>query len=351
MHTVAIICGGQSPEHEISLMSAKNILNALDKNKFKIEIIYIDKKGHFRYANHHINNLENLPSENLPELAIIPGYKNNSFAFKDNLTKTLNIDIAFPILHGQLGEDGTIQGLFKMCNIPFVGNDVLGSAISMDKDVLKRLLRDAGINIPKFLTFYRHQKHQINFEQIISELNLPFFMKPTNAGSSIGISKIKNKNDFELGLSNAFKYDEKIIIEEYIKGREIECAVLGDAEPIASITGEIIPHHEFYTYEAKYFDENGASVIVPAEMSLEEVKKFQEIAIKTFQVLCCSGLARVDFFYDENKNIFLNEINTIPGFTNISMYPKCFEASGISYSHLVEKLILLGLKKQRIFDK
>lgn len=345
--TVGIICGGQSPEHEISLFSAKNIFNAMDRQKFIPEIIYIDKKGNFRYAKDNMNILNSEEERNhLPLLSITPGQGKNIFG--------LPIDIIFPVLHGLLGEDGTIQGLLKLCNIPFVGNDVLGSAVCMDKDVTKRLLKQADIDVAEFLVFTRFNltHNQIHFEEITAKLKLPFFVKPANTGSSIGIHKVKNKQDFDTALDNAFKYDDKIVIEEFIQGREIECAVLGDEEPFASQPGEIIVHHEsheFYDYEAKYFDENGASVIVPAQLNHSEISRFQQLAVETFKILCCSGLARVDFFYAPNGRIVVNEVNTLPGFTNISMYPQCWEAGGISYPQLVEKLILFGLKKQRIF--
>lgn len=345
--TVGLICGGQSPEHEISLFSAKNIFNALDKQKFMPEIIYIDKKGNFRYAKDNMDILASEEDRNhLPLLSITPGQGKSFFGFP--------IDIIFPVLHGLLGEDGTIQGLLKLCNMPFVGNDVLGSAVCMDKDVTKRLLKQANIDTAECLIFTHFDliKNQVNFQEITAKLKLPFFIKPANTGSSIGIHKVKNKQDFDTALDNVFKYDNKIIIEEFIEGREIECAVLGDEEPIASQPGEIIVHHkthEFYDYEAKYFDPDGASVIVPAQLEKAEISRFQQIAIESFKILCCSGLARVDFFYTPHGRIIVNEVNTLPGFTNTSMYPQCWEAAGVPYPQLVEKLILLGMKKQRIF--
>jgi D-alanine-D-alanine ligase len=345
--TVALICGGQSSEHEISLMSARNIFNALDPEKFHPEIIYIDKKGNFRYAQ---NNMDILPAENLPLLACVPGQGKDTFIFKDNPQKSVSIDIVFPVLHGLLGEDGTLQGLFKLCNLPFVGNDVLSSAINMDKDVTKRLLKQANIDTAKCLVFHAHQQPQIHFEEVAQKLSLPFFVKPANTGSSIGIHKVKSEGDFNRAIETAFRHDEKILIEEFIAGREIECAVLGDELPVVSLPGEIITHHEFYTYEAKYFDKNGADVIIPADLEKTAVARFQQIALHAFNILCCSGLARVDFFYTPQGRILLNEINTLPGFTSTSMYPKCWEAAGISYGHLVEKLVLLGLKKRRIFS-
>jgi len=338
--SVGLIFGGQSPEHTISLMTAKNVLQAINREKFDPHLIYIDKKGYWFYV-------KNMESDQREPLVIEPGNQKYSIQFKNDSNKSLNLDIVFPLLHGQLGEDGTIQGLFKMLNIPFVGNDVLGSAISMDKDVIKRLLKQANIRVPEFLVFHRHEK--IDFDKIVNTLKLPFFLKPCNAGSSIGVHKIKDEKEFEKALKEVFQLDEKIIIEEFIPGREIECAVLGNDTPVVSLPGEIIPHHEFYTYEAKYFDENGADVIVPAKLSQDQITQFQMLSLQIYKTLCAMGLARIDFFLTEDGKIWVNEINTIPGFTNISMYPKCFEKSGIPYGELIEKLIMFGLEKQRIF--
>jgi len=340
---VGIICGGQSPEHDISILSAKNVVNAINQNKFIPHIIYIDKNGTWKTIEN--SNLDNIASSTQHELCIVPGGKNKSFVFKNNPEKSLNIDIAFPILHGQLGEDGTIQGLFRMLNLPFVGCGVLSCAISMDKDVTKRLLKEAGILTSRFLVFYRHERKQILFKNIVDQLKLPFFVKPTNAGSSIGVSKVKNEAEFDKAIQDAFLHDEKIILEEYIQGREIECAVLGNENPQVALPGEIIPHHEFYTYEAKYFDDHGASVVVPAELDKEIIKKFQQIALQVYTLFVCSGLSRIDFFLTNNNKIYVNEFNTLPGFTNNSMYPKCWQVAGVSYPDLIERLILFGLKK------
>ena len=211
------------------------------------------------------------------------------------------IDIAFPVLHGQLGEDGAIQGIFKMLNLPFAGNDVLSSAISMDKDIAKRLLSQANILNAQFIVIHEHQKNQIDYNAVIQTLRLPFFLKPANTGSSIGVYKIKNKSEFEKALSEVFQYDSKIILEEYIAGRELECAILGNENPIVSVPGEIVSHHEFYSYEAKYIDQNGADIIIPAALGKKEILKFQAVALKTYQTFCCSGLARIDFFYSQDK--------------------------------------------------
>jgi D-alanine-D-alanine ligase len=252
--------------------------------------------------------------------------------------------VVFPILHGPYGEDGTVQGLLKLADVPFVGSGVLGSAVSMDKDVMKRLFRDAGIPIGKFLTYTVHNPPE-SFAAITAALGSPVFVKPANLGSSVGISKARNEDEFTAAVQEAFQYDTKIIIEEFIKGREIECGVLGNENPVASVPGEVIHTHEFYSYEAKYLDENGAALEIPAKLDSETQKHIQELAIKAFQVLCGEGLSRVDFFLKENGEIFVNEINTMPGFTKVSMYPKLWEASGIGYTELISRLIELSINK------
>lgn len=344
---VAIIFGGRSAEHEVSIQSAKNVYNSLDKDKYEAILIGIDKQGRWLLN----ESAEFLLSSSNPELAKLNSPE-VSLVQKNQTTQLVNVsnnqsmggvDVVFPVLHGPYGEDGTIQGMLKLSNIPFVGPSVLGSAVGMDKDVMKRLLKEAGIPVAKFLVF--HQSEKISFDTIVNKLGLPFFIKPANLGSSVGISKVKNEEEFEKALELAFKFDSKIIIEEFIKGREIECSVLGNENPIASLPGEIIPTHEFYSYDAKYIDENGAALKAPADLPDDTTKKIQDLAIKTFKTLCCEGLSRVDFFLTEDERVYVNEINTIPGFTKISMYPKLWEVSGISYSELVDKLIQLALER------
>jgi D-alanine-D-alanine ligase len=257
------------------------------------------------------------------------------------------VDVAFPILHGPFGEDGTVQGLLKLADVPFVGAGVLGSAVGMDKDVMKRLLRDAEIPIAKFLAFEHAAQEEIHFANIKRVLGLPVFVKPANLGSSVGISKVTHRNQFTGAIREAFRYDNKILIEESIRGREIECSVLGNEHPIASLPGEIITRHDFYSYDAKYIDEKGAQLVIPAELPESITKKIQEFAIRSFKVLCCEGMARMDFFLRNQREIFVNEINTIPGFTKISMYPKLWEASGITYADLIDRLIRLALERFR----
>jgi D-alanine-D-alanine ligase len=255
------------------------------------------------------------------------------------------VDVVFPVLHGPFGEDGTVQGLLKLANLPFVGAGVLGSAVGMDKDVMKRLLRDAKIPVPKFLVFERSELGRIKYAPVKRLLGLPFFVKPANLGSSVGISKVTNEREFSGALREAFRYDNKVLLEEGINGREIECSVLGNDNPIASLPGEIITSHDFYSYDAKYLDEKGAQLIVPARLPKQVVTRIQELALKAFKVLCCEGMGRVDFFLRGRSEVIVNEINTIPGFTTISMYPKMWQASGISYSRLIDRLIRLALER------
>lgn len=341
---VGILFGGKSTEHEISILSARSVFEAVNRQKYDVSLIGIDKLGHWSYIEDQSLAISN---DNQNPLALIPGTMQDAINLVElhnsPLQKRSHIDVIFPVLHGIYGEDGSIQGMLKVANIPYVGADVIGSAVGMDKDIMKRLLRDANINVSKFLIFHEYEKHDIDFEDVCAQIGLPFFMKPANTGSSVGVYKIKTQSDFQGALDKVFMYDRKIILEEFIEGREIECAVLGNEAPIASIAGEIIPHHEFYSYEAKYLDEQGATLKVPAEIDEQTTQRIQDLAIKTFRALCCSGMARVDFFLRKDGEIFVNEINTIPGFTSISMYPRLWQASGISYPDLIDKLITLAL--------
>lgn len=260
---------------------------------------------------------------------------------------TKSIDVVFPILHGTYGEDGTVQGLLKLANIPFVGPSLLGSGIGMDKDVTKRLLRDAGIPIARSLTYHQWEQQAIDIETVVEQLGLPIFVKPANLGSSVGISKVKNKEEFLAAIKKAFSFDNKILIEECIEGQEIECAVLGNEFPIASAVGAIIPQQEFYSYTAKYIDEKGATIQIPADIPRQIVTLVQDLAVKAFEVLCCEGMARVDFFLTKDHKVLINEINTIPGFTKISMYPKLWGISGVSYKELIDRLIQLALERNK----
>jgi D-alanine-D-alanine ligase len=348
---IAILFGGRSAEHEVSLQSAKNVIHALDREKYDPILIGIDKQGRW-YLNRESAFLLNADNPKLialnkseKEVAFkTEGASNRLVSLSDN--KSLGkIDVVFPVLHGPYGEDGTMQGLLKLANVPFVGASVTGSAAGMDKDVMKRLLRDAGIPIGKFMVVHEHEKKDLDMNAVQKKLGMPVFVKPANLGSSVGISKVNAPEELDAAVEKAFEFDVKVIIEEFIKGREIECAVLGNEDPAASVPGEILPSHEFYSYEAKYIDEQGAALEIPAKLSEDAVKKVQGLAIRTFKVLCCEGMARVDMFVTEKEEMFVNEINTIPGFTRISMYPKLWEASGIPCQELIDRLIKLALER------
>jgi len=343
---VAVLFGGKSAEHEVSIQSAKNVFQSLDKNKYEPILIGIDKHGVW----HQLPETYLLSSAFMQKKSLMDGDEVSLISGRNSLVsssenKSASIDVVFPVLHGTFGEDGTIQGLLKLANIPFVGSGVLGSAIGMDKDVMKRLLRDAGLPIAKFLVFRKGEN--VSFNEIKSELGLPFFVKPANLGSSVGIAKVKGQKEFEKAIIEAFSYDTKIIIEQYVNCQEIECSVLGNERPIASTPGEIIPKNEFYDYSAKY-EENGMQLKIPAELSREKIKEVQDVAIKVFSVLELEGMARIDFFLDKDTGeLYVNEANTIPGFTNMSVYPKLWEASGISNQKLVDKLITLAIESHQ----
>ncbi len=347
---VGVIFGGRSAEHEISILSAKNVVEALEKGGFNTALIGIDKDGKW----YHILNRDFLKEVSGVENAVLPAEKEQIIPlaypgraqFLDPVTgKPFDrLDVLFPILHGTFGEDGTIQGLFSLMDVPFVGSSVLGSAVGMDKDVMKRLLRDAGIPVPNFLVFRENEKDKIRYRAISRYLGDNLFVKPANLGSSVGITKASDEESFYEAAASAFDYDTKIIVEEAIEGREIECSVLGNDEPVASLPGEVIPKYDFYSYEAKYIDENGAELVIPAELNEDEIKLIQKTSVKAFKSLCLEGLARVDGFLTKNGEFLVNEVNTIPGFTMISMYPKLWDASGIPQHELVKKLIELAVE-------
>ncbi len=343
---IAILFGGRSAEHEISLQSAENVYDAIDKKKYDIVLIGIDKKGKW----HNTLSLKEI-SESSSDVLLQPArlaenaVKSLKPRANTSITQVINaLDVVFPVLHGPYGEDGSVQGLLKLINVPYVGAGILASAVGMDKDIMKRLLRDAGLPIAKFLVYEEQDREQINFERVKKELGLPVFVKPANLGSSVGVSKVQNESELRKAVEEAFQFDRKLLIEECIHGREIECSVLGNEHPIASLPGEVIPQKGFYSYEAKYLDENGAILEIPAKLDKDIVRRIQAIALKAFKTLCGEGMSRVDMFL-QNGKIYVNEVNTIPGFTRISMYPKLWEASGISYSELIDRLIDLAIER------
>ncbi|WP_164214528.1 D-alanine--D-alanine ligase [Virgibacillus sp. YIM 98842] len=350
---VGVVFGGKSAEHEVSLQSAKNIVDAIDKDKYEVMLIGIDKEGkwHLNDQSSYLLNAENPKliqlNKSNEHVAIVPGDENNQLIHASKSVPLEQLDVIFPIVHGTLGEDGSLQGMFRAANLPYVGSNVLGSSVCMDKDIAKRLLGAAGINVAKGLVFKRNRKNEINYEKAVEFLGTPLFIKPANQGSSVGVSKVYTEGEFKQGIESAFEYDHKIIIEESIDGREIECSVLGNDDPKASLLGEILPKTEFYSYESKYIDETGAELAIPADLTEEETKRMQEVAVKAFETLECGGLARVDFFLTKGGEIYVNEVNTLPGFTKISMYPKLWEISGISYPDLINELIELAIQRHQ----
>ena len=333
---VGIIFGGRSTEHEVSLRSARSVIAALDTKKYEPVLIGIDKSGKWLPIDTSTKLLANTKPTPASTKVVVPEFSNE-------MRKSL--DVVFPVMHGSFGEDGTMQGFLKLAGVPFVGPSVLGSAVGMDKDVTKRLLRDAGIGIAPFLVYRKHERAEMSFAFAKKKLGLPMFVKPANAGSSVGVSKVKNEQDFNKAVDLAFEFDTKILIEKGIKAREIECAVLGNEFPEASVLGEVIPGEEFYSYDDKYASTSASKTQIPAELPKPLAKKIREIAVKAYKILELEGLTRVDFFVTDKGEIMINEVNTIPGFTSISMYPKMWEASGLSYSALLDKLITLAIAR------
>lgn len=347
---VGVIFGGQSGEHEVSLMSAINVIRAMDKGKYEIVMIGITKDGHWYL---YEGDPEKIPTGEwqqncikafLPPDAGIGGL----LVFDRGEVRKYPLDVVFPVLHGPRGEDGTIQGLFELARIPYVGCGVLSSALGMDKVYTKHILKVFGIPHADFEVVHRRDLEEIeNITARVEErFGYPCFVKPANLGSSVGITKAHNKDELIYGLRLASTYDRKILVERFIDALEIECSVLGNEEPVVSPPGQIIPSNEFYDYVAKYFDGGKSKLLIPAPISEELSERIKEIALKTYRALDCSGMARVDFLVDRHtEEIYVNEINTIPGFTKISMYPKLLELSGISYSELIDRLIELALKR------
>ncbi len=348
---LALIFGGQSAEHAVSLESGKNVMDALDQNKYQTHLIAIDKSGAWRHiADPSVLRKTDVAAPIDVERAgarvfLVPTNDGVQILNCDSREFVAHIDCVFPILHGPYGEDGSMQGYLRILGVPYVGVGVLGSAVGMDKDVAKRLLRDAGLPIGKFLCFEKHDQSSLNFAEIKRQLGLPFFLKPANMGSSVGVHKVSDESSFTKATADAFDYDTKVLFEEFIDGREIECSVLGNHEVSASEPGEILPQHDFYSYEAKYLDENGAKLKIPADLTRPQAENVRKMAMQVFKTFCCEGMGRVDFFMTKDNHLIVNEINTIPGFTKISMYPKMWANSGIAYSSLIDRLIDLAFAR------
>lgn len=339
---VLVLFGGKSVEHEVSCESARNIVAALDPAKYEVVLIGIDKEGVFRLCSPEDLTKPECP-RNRDAVVLVPHPQGGRVY---NLRKGEIValpHVVFPVLHGTFGEDGALQGLLEMVNLPYVGSGVTGSAICMDKEVTKRLLREAGLPVARFLAVTASTVP--SFSDAVRILGLPLFVKPATLGSSVGAAKVEKEEEFFVALEKAFQYDRRVLIEEYIAGREIECSVLGNENPCVSLPGEIIPRHSFYSYEAKYLDPDGAELLAPAPLDEETTRRIQELALLAFQVCHCEGMARVDFFLRGNE-IYINEVNTIPGFTKISMYPKLWEVSGIPYSLLLDRLIALAFERK-----
>lgn len=352
LKTVAIMFGGKSAEHEISLISAMNIIKALDRQKYTPLLIGVDKDGmwHLQEEATFLGQEPNpktvrLTSRNRP-IGLVPG--NVGPHLLDLLRQEALPEpaVVFSILHGPYGEDGTMQGLLQQLDLPYVGPGVSGSSVAMDKDIAKRLFTQAGIPNSRFEVFRKEERERA-VPEAVSHLGLPWFVKPARLGSSVGVSKVSHPEDLKRAVDLAFEFDTKILVEEGIKGREIECAVLGNAHPAGSVVGEVVPPDGFYDYEAKYIDADGAKLLLPApNMDEATVKRVQEMAVRAFKVLECEGLSRVDFFLTPEGDLLLNEINTLPGFTNISMYPSLWKLSGIAYPDLIDRLLSLAIERK-----
>ncbi len=345
---LAILCGGQSAEHEVSLISATHVLAALQESPYIVQVIYISQQGVWHLLKSGISlqgktASELMDSHHSDVLVLLPGHAKTPWALQETPDHPIAVDCVFPVLHGSKGEDGVMQGVLEMLGVPYVGCDVLSSAACMDKQVTKTLLVQAGLPTANWLVLERHTRTNFTYAQVKEKLGHPFFVKPANCGSSVGISKVKNAEGFDEALEEAFAYDNKVIIETYIAGREIECSVLGNENAVASLPGEVIVHHEFYSYTAKYLDKTGSSVVSPADLPRHLIESLQKMAVLAFYALNCVGMVRVDFFITEQEDIYINELNTIPGFTPISLYPKNWVASGIAYADLMQDLVQLAL--------
>ncbi len=333
---IAILYGGRSVEHGVSINSARNIFQFIDKKKFKPQLIGITEKGEWYLTKDVSSKIKKGDALSLQLNAAQPAFKTKREKFTP--------DIVFPVLHGTDGEDGSIQGLLKAIGLPMVGTGVLGSAMSMNKLIAKKLLKEAGLPVADFLYCFYADRKTLKFGKIERELGLPFMVKSASLGSSVGVSKVKSKNDFKKAIDEGFRYDDCVLFEKFIKGREIECAVLGNAPAQASLPGEIIinKNYEFYTFDAKYVDGDAVQIAVPARLDQENSKKIREFSLKAFQTLACEDFARVDLFLTSGGQVFVNEINTIPGFTNSSMFPMMWKERGISFTNLITKLVELA---------
>jgi len=347
---VGLLYGGRSVEHEVSVASAASILEALDADRYDISVIEVDPSGHWHL--HEVDDFERLQPGKGREVALTPIPDTPTLSPSSEAgAPAIALDVIFPIIHGRSGEDGALQGLLELKEIAFVGSGVLGSAIQMDKDVTKKLLAQAGLPVVPWVCFRHHELAADGLDearqQIEEKLGYPVFIKPANSGSSVGISKAMDAAELASGLREATRHDDKVLVEAGLDARELEVAVLGNDAPEASVAGEIIPSHDFYDYEAKYLDE-ATDLVIPAALSEQESQALREMAVAAFQVVEASGFARVDFLMDRHTGrTYINELNSLPGFTNGSMYPRLWEASGLPYPELLDRLIDLALERSQ----
>lgn len=332
---VALIYGGKSVEHEISIRSAKNVAAQIDGTKYDITLLGISKKGVW-----YLTDSVDAGMEQGAPVAITLNAETPMLIDQRN-NRSISIDVAFPILHGTDGEDGGVQGLFKALSIPVVGSGVLGSAVSMDKVISKRILRESGVPVANYLSFSKSERDSIRYSRVVANLGLPFMVKSASLGSSVGVNKVKNENDFAKAIEEGFKYDANVIMEQFIKGRELECAVIGNAVPKAAMACEVVlvKDYDFYTYTAKYLDDDAVRIDLPAKIDEQSMEKVRNAAIDAYKALRCEDFARVDLFLTDDGRVFINEINTIPGFTSVSMFPMMWQHMGLSYPALLSELI------------
>ena len=350
---VALLFGGRSAEHDVSVMSAGNVFRALDPNRYEVVPIAITRDGTWLHCPLEGGAFPQAVPQSGAGIALLPGSGGRLVIMpQDNSLPpdlSVAVDVIFPVLHGPFGEDGTVQGAAELAGVPYVGSGVFGSAAAMDKEAAKRLLRDSGLPVAGFAAFTA--QHQPSFDEVTAMLGRPVFVKPARLGSSVGVNKAATPEEFAAALAEAFRHDRKILVEEFVRGREIECGVLEgkDGSLLVSVPGEIVPtnRHVFYSYEAKYLDADGAEIKVPADLPVKVAEEVRALTARAFQALGCEGMARIDFFLREDGKVLVNEVNTLPGFTKISMYPKVLAASGVGYSELVDRLIGHALARAR----
>jgi D-alanine-D-alanine ligase len=355
---LGLIFGGRSGEHEVSLQSARSIANAVDMDKYNLFLLAIDKSGNWFLAdpNDYLDNADDpskikLKVRSEQQVAMVPKGNSNRILKLSNGREMGSLDVVFPIIHGTFGEDGCLQGYMAMLNLPCVGADVLGSAVGMDKWIAKQLLTQTGIPVADYLVVDSGMDLTEVIKESENKFGFPVFVKPAASGSSVGVAKAASPDELKNSIAKALTYDRLVLIEEAISGREIECAVLGNHKLLASVPGEIIPRHAFYSYEAKYLDADGARLDMPADIPDEIAKQVQELAMKSYRALSCSGMARVDMFLTGNGKLIMNEINTLPGFTKISMYPKLMDISGVPFTELINKLVDLAIGHHKMKEE